>query len=89
MIQNDSQKIPRQWLEQIGGFLNYIAQMYTWLRPYLIGLHMTIDGWRPNRDTEGWRLQPKMILVKEKVDMSSQYKGDSQTWIEVSSNPAC
>jgi hypothetical protein len=24
--------------------------------PYLIGLHMTIDGWRPNRDQEGWRL---------------------------------
>jgi hypothetical protein len=89
MIQNDSQRIPRKRLEQIRGFLNYIAQTYTWLRPYLIGLHMTIDGWRPNRDTEGWRLQPKMILVKEKVDMSSQYKGDSQTWIEVSSNPAC
>jgi hypothetical protein len=89
MIQNDSQRIPRKRLEQIRGFLNYIAQTYTWLRPYLIGLHMTIDGWRPNRDTEGWRLQPKMILVKEKVDNASQYDGDSQTWIEVNSDPAC
>eukprot|EP00978_Attheya_sp_CCMP212_P013320 scaffold33445_cov54-Attheya_sp.AAC.2 len=63
MIESNPDKIPRKRLEQIRGFLNYVAQTYTWLRLYLIRLHMTIDGWRPNRDLEGWRLQPKMILV--------------------------
>jgi hypothetical protein len=24
--------------------------------PYLKGLHLTIDSWRPHRDEDGWRL---------------------------------
>ena len=28
------------------------------MTPYLKGLHLTLDAWRPNRDTKtGWRLQ--------------------------------
>jgi len=23
--------------------------------PYLKGIHLTLDGWRPNRDEEGWK----------------------------------
>eukprot|EP00978_Attheya_sp_CCMP212_P033906 scaffold139357_cov37-Attheya_sp.AAC.1 len=82
-------KIPRKRLEQIRGFLNYVAQTYTWLRPYLIGLHMTIDGWRPNRDLEGWQLQPKMILVKEERDITSNYDEDACDWVEVNAEPNC
>jgi hypothetical protein len=29
------------------------------MTPYLIGLHMTIDSWRDNRDAEGWRVKPR------------------------------
>jgi hypothetical protein len=28
---------------------------------YLIGLHMTIDFWRPNRDQDGWRCSTAYI----------------------------
>jgi hypothetical protein len=30
---------------------------FFFLTPFLMGLHMTIDGWRPGRDEEGWRLR--------------------------------
>jgi hypothetical protein len=29
------------------------------MTPYLIGLHMTIDSWRDNRDAEGWWVKPR------------------------------
>ena len=48
-------KIPRKRLEQIRGFLQYVTRTYTGMNPYLIGFHLTIDGWREDRDAEGWR----------------------------------
>jgi hypothetical protein len=86
MVQNNPGKMLRKRLEQIRGFLNYVAQTYTRLRPYLIGVHMTIDGWRPNRDSEGWRLQPQMILVKEE---SIENNEDTGSWIEISPELDC
>ena len=47
--------IPVKVLERIRCFLNYVTQTYRPLIPYLNGLHLTLDGWRPNRDAEGWR----------------------------------
>lgn len=38
------------------GFLIYITRTYRELIPYLKGLHLTIDGWRDNRDDDGWRM---------------------------------
>jgi hypothetical protein len=38
------------------------------MKPYLIGLHVTIDGWRSNRDVEGWRMSkfiPDSVMIKE------------------------
>jgi hypothetical protein len=41
---------------------------------YLIGLHMTIDLWRPNRDAEGWRLSDKVIMrMKDEGNWSEDY----------------
>jgi hypothetical protein len=48
---------PRKRLEQIRGFLMYVARTYTGLIPYLIGFHLTIDSWRPNHGPDGWKLQ--------------------------------
>eukprot|EP00978_Attheya_sp_CCMP212_P040544 scaffold222133_cov24-Attheya_sp.AAC.1 len=67
MIDRDSGQLNRKRLEQIWGFLNYVAQTYDWLTPYMIGLHnMTIDGWRPGRDDEGWKTKPQPHLSFEK-----------------------
>lgn len=55
MRKENSQKLDRKHLERVRGFLHYICQTYRPLGSYLIGFHMTIDGWRPNRDSEGWK----------------------------------
>jgi hypothetical protein len=46
--------LDRKMLERARGFLVYFARAYTPLWPYLKGLHLTIDGWRPDCD-DGWR----------------------------------
>jgi hypothetical protein len=40
----------------------YVTRTYIGLAPYLIGVRMTIDGWRTGRDAEGWR--HKKVMVK-------------------------
>ena len=45
----------RKRLQEIRGFLNYIAATYPLLTSYLMGLHLTIDGWRKKRHSDGWR----------------------------------
>jgi hypothetical protein len=51
-----SEWVDHKVLERIRGFLVYVARTYTPLTPFLMGLPMTIDGWRPGRDEDGWGL---------------------------------
>ena len=46
MIQTDPDKLDRKRLEQVQGFLQYITQTYSGMTLYIIGCHLTIDGWR-------------------------------------------
>ena len=55
MMEENAAGMPRHRLEQIRGFLIYVARTYRWLNPYLKGLHLSIDGWRSDRDEEGYR----------------------------------
>jgi hypothetical protein len=43
-------------LESKRGFLIYVTRTYPSMVPYLKGMHLTLDLWRPNRDEEGWKL---------------------------------
>jgi hypothetical protein len=56
--------LDRKILESVRGFPVYVAQTYTTLRPFLKGLHLTIDGWRPDRDEESWRVADKSLWDK-------------------------
>jgi hypothetical protein len=85
MIDANNSKLNRKRLEQIRGFLNYVAQTYDWLTPYMIGLHMTIDGWRPGRDSEGWKTKPSPRVTFEKAgEEKDDHEGD---WVTVESYP--
>jgi hypothetical protein len=42
-------------LESIRGFLIYVARTYPAFTPYLKGIHLTLDSWRPGRRGDGWR----------------------------------
>ncbi|KAG7340358.1 hypothetical protein IV203_023901 [Nitzschia inconspicua] len=57
MIRWSPDRLDRKRLEQIRGFVGYVTRTYPSAVPYLTGLHMTIDGWRQNRDSRGWRLK--------------------------------
>ena len=37
--------LPLQRLLEIRGFLVYMVWTYTWLNPYMKGLHLTVDSW--------------------------------------------
>ena len=43
-------------MESYRGFLIYVARTYTTLVPYLKGIPLTLDSWRPNRDDDGWKI---------------------------------
>lgn len=62
----DPKNLIRAWLESIRGFLIYVARTYKNMRPYLKGLHLTIDSWRPYRNDEGWKLAGReLVAAKE------------------------
>jgi hypothetical protein len=42
-------------LEKNVGFIVYVAMTYTSMIPYLIGIYLTLNSWRRNRDKEGWK----------------------------------
>jgi hypothetical protein len=47
--------IHHKTLERIRGFLIYVARTYPSMVPFLKGVHLTLDSWRPGRDADGWR----------------------------------
>ena len=76
MVETRPEAMPRKRLEEIRGFLNYVAQTYRGLSTYMNGLHLTIDGWRDNRDAGGWKQRrfmapPDDDLVKDAGDADS------------------
>ena len=43
-------------LEQRRVFFVHLQRVYPAIAPFLKGIHLTLDGWRPGRDADGWRL---------------------------------
>jgi len=54
--EHESGRLDRQKAESFRGFLVYVLHTYTGMVPYLKGIHLTIDSWRPDRDEDGWRI---------------------------------
>ena len=50
-------------LESKRGFLVHLAMTFTNIIPFLKGLHLTIDSWRPLRDDDGWKFSHKDIRL--------------------------
>jgi hypothetical protein len=55
-LQETSNSFDFKELESIQGFLIYVIRTYPAFTPYLKGVHLTLDSWRPNRDDEGWKM---------------------------------
>ena len=50
--------LPLQRMLEIRGFFMYVVSTYTWLNPYMKGMHLTVDSWRPGRAEDGFKMTP-------------------------------
>jgi hypothetical protein len=74
--------MPHKRLEQIRGVLIYVTLTYPCMVPYLIGIHMTIDSWRGNRDADGWRLSTQDLRMRaqaiNEMEEDEQHESDGE-----------
>ena len=59
-------------LESCRGYLIYVSRTYLPMKPYLRGLHKTIDSWRPGRDVDGWKLVQELYDINKEDDSSME-----------------
>lgn len=64
MMEEDEEALPHKSLLRIRGFLIYVGRTYRWMNPYLKGLHLVIDGWRKDRDADGYK---KKSVIHEEI----------------------
>ena len=67
----------RQRLLEIRGFLNYVVRTYPWMNPYLKGLHLTIDGWREDRNSGGWKVKEPGVF-QGRWALDEEFEGGSR-----------
>ena len=41
--------------EKKRGFLVHLATTYDWMKPFFKGIHLTLETWRGNRRSDGWK----------------------------------
>jgi hypothetical protein len=54
-------------LESARGFMIYVPRTYRPMIPFLLGIHHTLDIWRPNRREDVWR-QNRLIMSMESYE---------------------
>ena len=52
----------RKELERHTGFLNHLSMTYDDMTPFLKGFYLTLNSWRPKRDSDDWKLSDKSWL---------------------------
>jgi hypothetical protein len=60
---NESEWLYLNSLESVRGFLIYVSRTYRPMIHFLLGMHHTLDSWRPNWE-DGWR-QNRMMMSME------------------------
>jgi hypothetical protein len=63
-----SEWVDHKMLERIRGFMVCVDCTYTPFTPFLVGLHMSIDGWGTGRDDEDWRLRQAELEASRDSD---------------------
>ena len=46
-------------MERGRGFLVHLSTTFEWMKPLLKGIHLTLEMWRGNRDSKGWKITDK------------------------------
>jgi len=56
-------EIDFKMLERFRGFLVYVSRTYPTMVPYLKGIHLSLDSWRPWRGSDGWKMTQAQITL--------------------------
>jgi len=56
--------ISHKSLEQKRGFFVHLQRTYPCITPFLKGMHLTLDSWRPGRDAEGWKVSMTQVEME-------------------------
>ena len=62
---NQGIKFDHKELERCRVFLIYVSRTYRPFIPYLRGLHQTIERWRGNRDSSGWKMTQTEFAIHQ------------------------
>jgi hypothetical protein len=55
--QSPNEELAFKPLESTRGFFVHVQGTYPAITPYLKGMHLTLDSWRPGRDADGWKVK--------------------------------
>ena len=69
-------RVPHKRLECIRGFLIYVTRNFKWMKPYLKGVHLTIDGYIEGRDKYFYKIKIQ-LRVSLKV-----WEWEHENWLE-------
>ena len=65
--------------ESCVGFLVYVSMTYSSMVPYLKGIYLTLNAWRPDRDKEGW---PTTMKPPGAGKEASTHRLSAPTWVK-------
>jgi hypothetical protein len=68
--------LDRKGLKSKRGFFIHLQRTYPAITPFLKGIHLTLNGWRPNRDSEMWK--------SSEPPEDSFWNADTQSWTPLS-----
>ena len=57
--------ISRSRMDYIRGFSVYVYNTYRYMNPYLNGVYLTVESWKPYRDAEGCRLRGEELKIQQ------------------------
>jgi hypothetical protein len=76
------------YLEQKWGFFAHLQCTYPSFTPFLKGFHLTLDSWRPNRDSDGWKIASPAGFWHDEADQwvnfDHYYLGQPPTSVRLS-----
>jgi hypothetical protein len=68
--------LDQKTLERCWGFFLYVTRTYPAMVPYLKGMHLTLDGWRDGRDSEGWKITGREARLAQEAGVETGCNGD-------------
>ena len=69
IVSNGWDTLDRKELERKRGFLVHMSRTFSYMTPYLKGLHLTLETFRPDRLPSGWKMSKK--------DWAAKFSGES------------